>query len=522
MKKTILLSIAFLTAMGAGAQETFLNNYAIQTTDVIGSARYVGMGGALGALGADISCTSSNPAALGMFRRSTASITFGGIRQADSNTYGEKQTNFSFDQAGFVIAFPKFGDRGLKYMNFSVNYNKRNSLTHTFGVQNSGEDCSTMLNYVGGVWEAFPQAEMVNPIVDDAIAAGLSGPFEVDYDYYATALNNGNQFRRTISGHTQEYNINLSGNVSDRYFFGFTVGVDVLRYTSDAVYDEFRTDKFDGRELNFAASNSQELRGTGVNLKFGFIARPFQDSPFRVGLAIETPTWYNITYSGKNDFTTHFRPETSYFPRYEYFAYTDGMARYVMDASSLKYTLSTPWHFRVSIGHTFGTSLAVGAEYEYADYSATKMGYPKSGTYYGARWTNSEPDRAMNSQTDKSLSGVHSFKVGAEFKPISGFALRVGYNYYGASCKANAFSDHAIDSYATQFVTATDFMLLGNVNIITFGVGYSANHFFADLAYKYRMQKADFYTYHDYYLAQTANKINLDRHQLSLTLGVKF
>ena len=39
------------------------------------------------------------------------------------------------------------------------------------------------------------------------------------------------------------------------------------------------------------------------------------------------------------------------------------------------YRLVTPWKYNVSLGYTVGTSLALGAEYEYEDYSTMKFKY---------------------------------------------------------------------------------------------------------------------------------------------------
>lgn len=52
-----------------------------------GTARYIGMGGALDALGADISTISSNPAGIGLFRHSSANVSFGIVSQQDCKTF---------------------------------------------------------------------------------------------------------------------------------------------------------------------------------------------------------------------------------------------------------------------------------------------------------------------------------------------------------------------------------------------------------------------------------------------------
>ena len=46
-------------------------------TESLGSARTMGMGGAFGALGADLACLTGNPAGIGLYRRGDASLTNG-------------------------------------------------------------------------------------------------------------------------------------------------------------------------------------------------------------------------------------------------------------------------------------------------------------------------------------------------------------------------------------------------------------------------------------------------------------
>ena len=64
--KTKHISIAVIAAMVSTptmAQETY-ESAKIATEDLNGTARYVGMGGAMEALGADISTMSTNPAGI--------------------------------------------------------------------------------------------------------------------------------------------------------------------------------------------------------------------------------------------------------------------------------------------------------------------------------------------------------------------------------------------------------------------------------------------------------------------------
>lgn len=87
MKKIALFSaVALFAYSSAMAQETY-ENAKIADQDLNGTARYIGMGGALDALGADISTISSNPAGIGLFRHSSANVSFGIVSQQDCKTF---------------------------------------------------------------------------------------------------------------------------------------------------------------------------------------------------------------------------------------------------------------------------------------------------------------------------------------------------------------------------------------------------------------------------------------------------
>ena len=62
-----------------------------------GTARYAGMGGALGALGTDVSCMANNPAGLGMIRNTEFSVSptlFFNFTEADFQSTKYKHHKF--------------------------------------------------------------------------------------------------------------------------------------------------------------------------------------------------------------------------------------------------------------------------------------------------------------------------------------------------------------------------------------------------------------------------------------------
>jgi hypothetical protein len=121
MKKIFTIAVLALAAMPMAAQETY-ENANIATEDLNGTARYVGMGGAMEALGADISTIGTNPAGIGLFRHTMASTSLSGLELQDAEDFSiGKKTKVSFDQIGFVYAH-RSGERS--FLNFAFNYHK--------------------------------------------------------------------------------------------------------------------------------------------------------------------------------------------------------------------------------------------------------------------------------------------------------------------------------------------------------------------------------------------------------------
>ena len=99
-----LFATALMIAMSANAQETY-ENAKLVGEDLNGTARYVGMGGAMEALGADISTIGTNPAGLGLFRHSNLSVSGGLLMQSNGKEFANgNKTNASFDQIGGVYS----------------------------------------------------------------------------------------------------------------------------------------------------------------------------------------------------------------------------------------------------------------------------------------------------------------------------------------------------------------------------------------------------------------------------------
>ncbi len=496
----------------AAAQETYQDTKLVQN-ELNGTARYVGMGGALEALGADISTISSNPAGLGLFRRSQAVVSGGLVSQSDAETslsrngtsidFDGNKTNASFDQIGFVYA-TRTGQNG--YMNFGFNYHKSRNFDQILSVANglnaASQNKLTAVKWPYGSdynWNGVDAnyEELMAPITDE------NGK-KVGMDYL-----NGTQylFGQYQKGYIGTYDFNLSGNINDRVFLGITFGLHDVNYRSNSYYAE-------DLEQGVTADVWEDLRidGTGFDVKAGAIFRPIEESPFRFGVYVHTPIWYDLNMRGASDVTMA------------------DAAGSVDKGNQADYDFKvyTPWKFGVSLGHTIGNSIALGATYEFADYGTIDNRVNEPGGYYYD--DNSYKDERMNDHTKEVLKGVSTLKVGAEVKILDDFAVRVGYNYVSPMFSESGFRDGSINSPGSAYATSTDYTNWKSTNRITCGFGYSHKNFFADLAYQYSQTDGTFYPFMSYYDdSNSANdniadgvKVSNKRHQLLMTIGYRF
>lgn len=549
MKKILTLATLGLLmgAVPVGAQ-TVYDAAKITNKDLNGTARFVGMGGAMGALGGDISTIGTNPAGIGIYRGNDAMVSFGLSSYGSESNYAGNAMNSdklkgSFDNAGFVFSTKIGNTTALRYVNFAFNYKRAKSFYKNMAMNgNLGGYSQTyqMAEQAAGItsWGDNPYDDnnigwlsvmgydswLISNLTTDVTDAPYKDAdgnhitnangdplYETQGSFYGMYDNGNAAFRSEERGGIDQYDFNVSFNINDRVYLGFTLGVYAIDYRKYTVYDEDYTGTFAGE--GYTLSSASNIHGTGFDFKFGAIFRPFEYSPLRIGLALHTPTFYSLDYRTSASVLSDVYSELSGNIE-QHDIYTSDMINGDMIR---QFRLRTPWTYNVSLGYTIGSSWALGAEYEYQDYSSVKFKNPDDGFDDMFRYENS---------TTPMMKGVHTVRVGAEYKVIPQFALRAGYNYTTALFNNDAYKDLPYNSIQTD----TDFANTQSLSNYTIGIGYRGSMFYADLAYKFSSYKEDFYPFVNYepngnYLditAPEATKVKNTRSQVLLTVGLRF
>lgn len=542
IRKIMTTALALSMFVGLSAQ-TIYDATTIAQKDLTGTARFIGMGGAMGALGGDISTISTNPAGIGIYRSNDAMLSFSySLTETESNylgtIYNRDKARWNFDNIGVVISTKYSNRRPLRYVNFGFNYQRSKSFYKNMTMQ--GMMGSIDGNYVSLVRQMARQADDVSYNLydlynekidfhrsdvyqDDMVgwlgALGVQGNlvgqeyFQGEYDgYYPIVPDEVDGFYNARErGGVDRFDFNVSFNVNDRIYFGVTMGAYSVDYYKYSLWDEDY-----GNDEWYTLESFNRIHGSGFNLKLGTIFRPFEESPLRIGLALHTPTWYRLTYTtgALLDANVYVDKEVNgdVVPTLQ--AYSINTQDYLNGGDMERdFNLQTPWLFNASLGYTIGKNLALGVEYEYEDYSTMKFrdrqGYTELFSY-------------ENNEVGLCLKAVNTLRLGVEFKPLSSFSIRGGYNYSSA-----AYKDEAIKALPYNSInTDTDFANHKSMNTFTLGMGYRASSFYADVAYKYNVYKSDFYPFYNEIdnaiVTPQATKLDNSRSQLMLTLGVRF
>lgn len=120
-------------------------------------------------------------------------------------------------------------------------------------------------------------------------------------------------------------------------------------------------------------SQAESLSGAGFDVKLGIIVRPLEDSPFRFGVSIATPIFFDLTQS-------------SYLYMNSPYAFTDDKGNKFehteadVEIGDFDYRIRTPWKVNLSMATTVGNYLALDAEYEISDYKVLRCVTPTSTT----------------------------------------------------------------------------------------------------------------------------------------------
>lgn len=457
-----LTVLAFAASLAVSAQTSF-DAAKLYEEELNGTARYVGMGGAMGALGSDASVISHNPAGIGTYRASDINFSVSAFgtsvltdplvtktNQMSSNGRTYYSHNFKSD---INLALDNFSaifsgsESGPNYVNFGISYRK---------LQNMDRN----VDYV-----------------DKFFVNDNSDP-DKQYVVYR-------EFKDRQRNKVGSWDFNISANLSDKLYLGWTFGVlttdmwsegyfyDYFPLSSEADFEDqayvVPESIMDSENRNYTAVDKMnQSTGSGWNMSVGAIVRPIP--ALRLGVAVKSPTYFRQTLE---------------YADYLYAALGEQKTGEKFP-NSVDYKFTAPWSLDLSAGLTFGGpsfSMALGAEFE---------------KHFTQRTSLSIGNTRLESQGPMDFKDYSVLKLGGELN-FGQVSLRGGYNY-----RESMMNDASYPYlYDTDFngwkkdsngnvseVGRTDFQIdrLGKTQYFTAGIGYCSapdadgTQFYIDLA----------------------------------------
>lgn len=477
----------------------FSQNYvdALRYSDFIqiGTARSVGAGGSMSALGTDFGTLSTNPAGIALNRKSefiiTPTLITHNIETFLSNNpelnapISETQSKFALNNFGIVV-HSKPRSRDWSTFNFGIGLNKIADFNRTFSFngQSSGSITDRYLE----------RANLGNAL--DEFELGLAGSvfalyqfddpsddaYYTDYSFAPGEILAKQQFVEEEGG-INELSLAFAGNYKEKLMVGLSFGIPFVSYRSEKLYQE--NDEGEGNEGNvpvfetFSIDERLTTTGTGFNVKLGAIYRVSQ--LFRVGFSIHTPTFYNLE--------DNYRTSMAY-------TYTLQGATNTDEADSpdglFEYRLRSPWRFNGSAGFVIGKMGFVSGEVEYLDFRNAALGFENF----------PDDENIANDEISSELDRAIRVRIGGEIAQKI-FRIRAG-----LAMQQSPFIDDG----------AFDLVYSG-------GLGLRLRGFYTDLAYRREGYKE---TYLPYTVVDANNyepqfvETDVVRSMVILTLGVRF
>ncbi|MDE6753796.1 MAG: outer membrane protein transport protein [Muribaculaceae bacterium] len=533
----------------------------------------MGMAGAFGALGGDLSTLSQNPAGIGVYRSNDIGVTVDldfqkSLAKAAPGETSLTQTKFLLNNIGGVFTL-RLPSATIPNINFGFTYNKGASFNRQYGgnigLQNS------LSNYIAGV--ANTGGPDGGPVyVGDVTSTSNFDPYFpndgkfaapwltiLGYDGYLTTPSgegedtqwfgqwgNGTtgtgHFRVQEKGSQDEYNIAFGGNIANVVYWGMNFDIVNFNYTQNSYWGEQLDNAYipganDSETVrtsaNWTMHNYYNVSGSGFNYQIGLIFKPIQE--FRLGLAFHTPTWYNMTetYGANIDYKYGGTETGSTTTNNGSLAYNDMCFR-------------TPMKLIASAAGVIGSSFIVSLDYEWTPYN--KMKFSQAGSYgtgnnwdYGYDdpwyyWSSSpalpgskasswDYDEFYNTNQDIKTyyQSTNTIRIGAEYRVTPNFSVRAGYSYVSSPVKNEVKNGQ---EFVYTSGTLTNYRLDNETNYVTLGLGYRGSHFYADLAYVYKNMQSEYHAF----TPDTApgavpspqSKLSLTNNQLVLTAGYRF
>lgn len=420
MKKYIAIA-AFITLSSNAIAQAGASFSDILTPRQTGTARAMGMGGAYGAVGADLGGASFNPAGLGLYKADYFIITPQLNFQRSNTSFIDTKTRFNKTNFGFgnfgIVKGRDYDNSKLKSFNWSLSFNRDNSYARSFAANGVNKYDSyshfftTQANDSGNVNRN--DTYLMNNYPNEAYLASLVGLISnlMTIDYMSPVQGGG--VRQTIigteKGNQLNYSYSMAFNIDDKFYLGGSIGWQNTRYRGTYAFKE--TDVMDTIPIFTAITHTTNysLTANGFVLNLGGIYQVNDNLRLGISYKGKTPTKFSqsqsasLSYDFKDDATKETFNTTK-------------------NSSPVEQTfyMRLPSRLTFSGCYLFDTRGLVSLDVDY-NFSQNTAFYDKNDPF---------KYETQNELLKNTLTNTMAFRAGGEYRINKKFIGRAGFNYY--------------------------------------------------------------------------------------------
>lgn len=470
--KTNVLSVLVLLFCW-GLQSSFAQNiqdvirYSMQQPG--STARSYGVGGAFGAMGADVSSAAINPAGMGRFRTNNFFISssfYNNNTKASyiDNTISDTKFNFNVPNTGLVLIIPAEGFEQKKpegFVNFVVGFNvNRLNNFHSKSFFSANNNTS-----ISQSWAESASKDGLEPQFFSKASlyylAYVTSMIDIDTNFYTpkyisaygTSPIRVNQKGSVITrGAMNDYNASFAANYKHKLFFGISLGLQSIRHIENFSITETDLKTTSERDIKSVTLNNYIITtGVGFNSKFG--VNYSVNEKVRLGYAYHSPTVLNLKDSFSYTMQTVFDPNAI-----DPFGEARRNARVSSEQFYYKYRITTPAR------HVYSLAL-VDKNIGFLSVDVESVNYTQGALQ--PRDPKEEPFLNENESVKTMLrSNAVNLRIGGEYIHEQ-YRFRFGYARYPSQFKNNAVP------YVRDLAN----------NIYSLGVGIKTAQYSIDFAY---------------------------------------
>ena len=410
MKKaitTLVLTIFAAAAFAQGASDAV----GFSQTFYQGTAKALGMGNALGAVGGDMTATCINPAGMGLYRSSELAMTLNLSNNHTTSTYYGTETygnklRLSIPNISYVGTRQRSNYKAVRYTQFCIGLTRTNDYNTHIDAAGLNPTSSKIDDYLSQI-DGYSVDDLADYFPNTAYPAWQTYLIDVDNDgYYTSPVPQGGIMQRSVQdfrGRSEAWAFGYSINLKGRLSLGASIGIPHIKRVGTRVLEESmpRNSETDTGFNSWSFTEYLSTRGRGIQAKIGFVW--LANGWLRIGGAVHTPTAYNMEESWQ----TETESEIEWITRES-----------LSLESNYEYRLVTPARYVGSLAFIVGDRGLVSIDAEYLNYGHA--------AFSANDYDYSDVNRAIAATYGPALN----VRLGTEWRVRNSY-LRFGAGFYG-------------------------------------------------------------------------------------------